>query len=192
MMESSEPKEECTVINISKNTLTEDSVNVLSKGLTFSPTSEANAFKTKVDLFRFYRNLHLKVWYHQSNKLLNSTPELNTDTTHDAKRHFKPKSNFMPMSSNHTLIAFTQKVSHDIDNMFDKRQNRIKHNLSKRERDALNSLTKNEQIIIKPADKGGAVVVMDKSSYIIEAQRQLGNNIYYEQLQRNPIVKMKN
>jgi hypothetical protein len=35
-------------------------------------------------------------------------------------------------------------------------------------------------IIIKPADKGSAVVVMDKTTYIQEAERQLSNCRFYE------------
>jgi hypothetical protein len=41
------------------------------------------------------------------------------------------------------------------------------------ERTALQNLRSNEDIIIKPADKGSAVVVMDKSAYIQEAERFL-------------------
>lgn len=191
-MEPSESEEECTVINISKCALTKDSVSVLSKGLTFAPTCDSDVFKTKVDLFRFYRNLHLKVWYHQNNVHLNRTSTPISDSIQDAKRLFKPKSNFMPMCSNPTLIAFTKKVSHDMDKMLENRQNKRRDNLSKSERDALNCLAKNDDIIVKPADKGGAVVVMDKSYYITEALRQLENNVYYERLRNNPIENMKN
>lgn len=167
-------------------------MNVLSKGLTFAPTCDSDAFKTKVDLFRFYRNLHLKVWYHQTNTHLTGTSMLKSDSTDDTKRLFKPKSKFMPVCSNPTLIAFTKKVSHDMDKMLETKQNKRTHNLSKGERDALNSLAKNDEIIVKPADKGGAVVVMDKSFYITEALRQLGNSVYYERLKKNPIDNMKN
>jgi hypothetical protein len=44
------------------------------------------------------------------------------------------------------------------------------------ERTALQNLRSNEDIIIKPADKGSAVVVMDKSAYIREAERQLSDD----------------
>ena len=53
-------------------------------------------------------------------------------------------------------------------------------------RDAIISLRKNKQIVIFEADKGGAVVVMNKSDYITEAKKQLnsvdadGNRIYTE------------
>jgi hypothetical protein len=43
-------------------------------------------------------------------------------------------------------------------------------------------------IIIKPADKGSAVVVMDKTTYIQEAERQLSNCRFYEKLDSDPTL----
>jgi len=48
---------------------------------------------------------------------------------------------------------------------------------------AIRQLRKNENIIIKSADKGGAVVLMDKELYIQEALRQLNNINYYQPLE---------
>ena len=47
------------------------------------------------------------------------------------------------------------------------------------ERTALQSLRYSEDIIIKPADKGSAVLVVDKSSYIREAERQLSDDLFF-------------
>ena len=61
-----------------------------------------------------------------------------------------------------------------------------KSNVSKTQREAVISLRKNKQIAIFEADKGGAVVVMNKSDYITEAKKHLnsvdadGNRIYTE------------
>lgn len=52
-------------------------------------------------------------------------------------------------------------------------------NLSKQQQRALHSLSRNHTITIKPADKGGAVVIMDTTLYIQEAHRQLRNTKYY-------------
>jgi len=61
-------------------------------------------------------------------------------------------------------------------------QLREKQNLSAGERQCINELSSNGDIIIKPADKGGATVVMNKTSYVREAQRQLSNCKYYAKL----------
>jgi hypothetical protein len=41
---------------------------------------------------------------------------------------------------------------------------------------------------IKPADKGSAVVVMDKTTYIQEAERQLSDCRFYEKLDSDPTL----
>ena len=45
-------------------------------------------------------------------------------------------------------------------------------------------LKNNVDIIIKPADKGSATVVMDRTAYVVEAHRQLDNVTYYKKLDR--------
>jgi hypothetical protein len=59
-------------------------------------------------------------------------------------------------------------------------------NLTPVEGTALQILRSNEDIIIKPADKGSAVVVMDKSAYIREAERQLCDDRFYNKLDKDP------
>ncbi len=53
------------------------------------------------------------------------------------------------------------------------------HNLTKDERSALENLSSNSEIIIKPADKGGKVVVQDTTTYISEALKQLSDTRAY-------------
>ncbi|XP_061749458.1 uncharacterized protein LOC133548063 [Nerophis ophidion] len=52
-------------------------------------------------------------------------------------------------------------------------------NLTREEIEALYSLKINKHIVIKPADKGSAVVILDRSQYIWEGSRQLGDTTYY-------------
>ena len=44
-------------------------------------------------------------------------------------------------------------------------------------------LKKNEDIVIKPADKGGAIVIMNKEDYIKEGERQLSNKEHYKRVE---------
>ena len=53
------------------------------------------------------------------------------------------------------------------------------HNLSRSEQLAIRSLSSNKNIIIKPADKGGAVVVLNTTDYINEGFRQLTDPLFY-------------
>ena len=55
-------------------------------------------------------------------------------------------------------------------------------NSSRGERKALKDLSKNRDIVIKPADKGSAVVVTNTSDYIKEGERQLKDEKFYRKL----------
>ena len=56
------------------------------------------------------------------------------------------------------------------------------NNLSPSEKRALLHLTKWDEIIIIPADKGGAVVVWSRPLYDAETHRQLSDGRFYERL----------
>ena len=64
----------------------------------------------------------------------------------------------------------------------------IKNNLTDLKIAALKRLKNNNEIVIKPADKGSAIVVMNKTQYLQEAYRQLNDIRYYKKLDR-PIFK---
>ena len=62
-------------------------------------------------------------------------------------------------------------------------------NLTKGDRGALQSLKKRDDIIIKPADKGSAVVVMAREHYISEAERPLNDSNFYTPLDHDPTLE---
>ena len=53
----------------------------------------------------------------------------------------------------------------------------------------MKTLARNKDIIIKPADKGGKIVLMNKTDYIKEGERQLKNPEHYRRLSTNPTDK---
>lgn len=59
-------------------------------------------------------------------------------------------------------------------------------NLSEDERAALQGIRRDNSVVIKPADKGSVVVIMDREQYIREAMRQLQNEEFYREL-REPM-----
>ena len=71
----------------------------------------------------------------------------------------------------------------------------VADNLSGPERRALEELTQNPNIIIKPADKGSKIVIMDRQQYLLEANRQLSNTTHYKpipsdlQSQTQPLLR---
>uniref|UniRef100_H3ADA7 Uncharacterized protein n=1 Tax=Latimeria chalumnae TaxID=7897 RepID=H3ADA7_LATCH len=53
-------------------------------------------------------------------------------------------------------------------------------NLTSENISSLMDLRQNDEIIIKPADKGGAIVIWGRMDYIAEAKRQLGDGSTYK------------
>ena len=62
-------------------------------------------------------------------------------------------------------------------------------NLSIEERKAISGPKNNQDIVIKPADKGSSVVVLNTTDYIKEATSQLSNNTFYNKLDSDPTLK---
>ena len=53
-------------------------------------------------------------------------------------------------------------------------------NFNKQEYQAIRDLKHNTDIIIKPADKGSAIVSIAKADYIVQVHRQLSDSCPYE------------
>jgi len=123
------------------------------------------------------------VWHHTN---------YSETAVHYQETHFRPKSTFMPYINNATLNTFSTKVTYDVNKLFtpDKKTQQ-NYNLSRDEKEALKCLSTNNEIVIKRADKGGAVVVWGRDQYITEAMRQLDNREYYQPLPSNPIEQIK-
>lgn len=62
--------------------------------------------------------------------------------------------------------------------------------------EALKQLQNNTHIVLKPADKGNAMVIMDREQYVWEGLRQLNNLEHYIKLQKpiylNTVEMVKN
>ena len=65
-------------------------------------------------------------------------------------------------------------------------QTRNRHNISQTERHAINEIKNNNDIVIKPADKGGAIVIWPKVDYLTEAYKQLNNTNHYQRITNDP------
>ena len=51
-----------------------------------------------------------------------------------------------------------------------------KNNITTDQVRALRSLANNQDIVIKPADKGSRIVILDRQQYVFEGLRQLNNS----------------
>jgi len=180
-----ESKSHSVTVNLSNKHLSKIDIDLLDKGLSFIPTCNS------MPLFKFYdaqnrliRNLKIKDYF--SNR---------SDKDYDyRKKNFTPASNWTP-PDHHVGQATLDTIQHIVTNTettlnkFKIHQNRFvifnnrRCNLTHSEKIALNDISNDDSIIIKPADKGGATVIMNKTSYLNEAYRQLNNTNYYSKLE---------
>ena len=105
------------------------------------------------------------------------------DTTFES---LKPKiSNWIsPPGRFGSLDYYISKCKSEVNKLNFKRH-LVTDNLTPGERAALISLRQRTDIVIMPADKGGAVVVWDRKVYKQEAERQLSVSTFYERLDRD-------
>ncbi|XP_078510994.1 uncharacterized protein LOC144770387 [Lissotriton helveticus] len=164
------------VVNISNYSLSEQELKILTKGLSYVPTSKPDHFTVKTELFKFFRKIRLKYFFRNANPYVNPS--------HTGLRI---PSTFVPPSGSmsHKILAYEAVVWRDVNSVLTEKSF-TKYNTSKSERTALLSLANNTEVVIKPADKGGAIVVQDVSKYESEINRQLMDGISYQQLRSDP------
>ena len=175
------------VINLSKYTLTKGEISVLSRGLNFCPTpGEPNPGELRTDLDNLHRRLRLR--YHFQDDDSDDGPTPHCDNIHStepfANRKFKVSSSFNPPGQQ-ALAAMVLTNEHDL-NQRPVYKRAPRENISLEEKKAISTLKNNGEIIIKPADKGSAVVVMDRCDYLKEGYKQLSNTKFYQKLEFNP------
>ena len=174
--ETSKTANDTQVVNLSSVDLTESENHRLSKGLGFCPRPKRYdrgnlLYDTKV----FSKRMRLKSHFNDRD---------NTNRSSEKYPSFVPKSDWQPPKQGPDLETFISCVETDIASH---KPSKPKHdNLTKSERSALYDLQKRQEIIIKPADKGSAIVVMDRDHYISEAERQVGDSTYYKLLDSPP------
>lgn len=103
----------------------------------------------------------------------------------------KQRSTLDPPALNPNIEMFRKAVHYEVMNKHFDRQHRCNFNISKKEQEALKELKASDKIIIKKADKGGGIVVMDKHKYLEEAYRQLGDTDTYSKLSTDPTESLK-
>ena len=168
--------------------LSSDERSVLSRGLNFVPlTRTSDQHLTHIGLERFYRTLR---WQAE----LGHTPQPPPDTIEDdqdeaspvnsvkkndifTKLFFKRSGNQPPKGNFKNLEEFISRTRADFQNLNPRPLSYS--NISPGEASALRSLRNRDDIVIKPADKGGSVVVWCRQAYIAEAVRQLSNQTHY-------------
>ena len=157
------------MINLSQTKLNQSELKLLDKGLNYIPTPKSI---TKIPILeaanQFGRRLKLAHHFHRSKYRPKTTKFVEKST-------FTPSNKNMPKE----VLDTIDKISTDISNL---KVPHHKNNLTNEEIQSLKNLRLNKNIVIKPADKGSATVIMDKENYINEGYRQLNDNRYYKKI----------
>ena len=64
------------------------------------------------------------------------------------------------------------------------------YNVSNAEKQAIKNLRNSEQVIVKPTDKGGAIVLWPRESYIAEVNKQLNDKRNYKLIETDPFPQL--
>ena len=153
--------------------LSDSQRSLLNRGLTFVPTLDLckdQKTQLQLDLQHYHRRVKLAAYFGDLDR--QDPPPF---TTHS---NWVPPSDQLPPEVP-ALIKKDQKDFHKYYKTY-----REKPNLSEEEEKALKELVRNKQIVIKPADKGSAIVILSRAQYIMEANRQLNDTQYYKKLEK--------
>ena len=121
---------------------------------------------------------------------MNENAGINDDTADtpnpydEIHQPFRNKSDWNPNPPNGTLDIFKREFKTNL--LESQNAKPIKPNLTKEEWKGLLELRKNPNIVIKKADKGAAVVIMDTTDYLREGYRQLNDPNFYTKLEHDP------
>lgn len=168
-----------TVVNLSSSQLSANEIQLLTRGLTFCPMpTHLNTTQILGDLKRYNRQLRLKEYF--------------ADSPHAGDtRPFHPPSSWMPPKGhNKALEVYISQVRKDVEQSLGKPKRYKAKDLMLGKRKALKSLMSRDDIVIKSADKGSAIVVMDKENYLEEAHRQWENQNHYQLLNCDPLNRI--
>ncbi|XP_071171038.1 uncharacterized protein [Mytilus edulis] len=158
------------VINLSSRDLSDQEIKLLEHGLKFTPTPISDNVDLITDTDEFCRKLRLREFFGNTNyedgSLVRNKKGTNPQPNRD--KHLEEYINCLKQTANTNIVD-----SH------------VKSNLPKSQQKTIKKLQNDESIIIKEADKGGGIVIMDKDHYKDMVLNQLEDGLFYQKLNGN-------
>ena len=168
------------VVNLSSTKLTLSQMYVLNKGLNFC-VNETNKSKiirnTRNEISHFIRNIQIKYMFIGKDK--------NIREPFTGNKQWKPPKN----KQHQAIIALEDILNEEFSELV--KHNNIRNNISNTDRLALKSLRNNQNIIIKKADKGGCIVILNTDNYIDKIYTMLSDNITYSKMDQIDLNQKK-
>ena len=158
------------IFNLISRKLSKHEMSVLLKGLKFSPTPEkSNHEQLSNDIAEFHRKHKLKEYFY-SNENTEQDDSLVRNNS-----YFEP-----PRGRNNVLDEYI-----DLTKVIPRNDTQRKRsvNITRNELFAIDSFTKDTSIVIKEADKGGGIVIMNKEFYKTKLLEMLEDKSFYKQIE---------
>jgi hypothetical protein len=165
---------------------------VLNRGLNFCVTPlTLNITNVQVDYRKFERSIKWKEFF------ANQNDDAESDIEPSCKKDIFPKEKSnIPLNSSTAVKTFLNSVkSEKVGSTY----NKTKANISKAEREALESLVKLQRncvIVIKPCDKGAGIIICDYTKYVNSCKKELESktkdgNAYYKPVTQSDLTNAK-
>ncbi len=196
-----------SIHNLSSHNIQPENITILTKGLSFAPTSNTPKTKQKLELHRqfddFARSLR-SIYVHATHKKppKNTPPSSLVPETNPDRSFIYRKMRFLPTSKtvtytqvfsrNPTLESYIEETKTNLDEKLEKIcESNGQINISKTEQRFLKRLkhTRNE-VTIKPADKNLGIVVLDTDDYLQLCASQLADTTIYRQSNDFPTAEI--
>lgn len=157
------------VVNMSSRQLTALELSVLSRGLSFVPSRKQTIAQLTAELKEWERLMRLKEYWHDGK------PRDDTTTVTD-DRSFKNSRWVPPKGRDPWLDLYLEEVTAGV---IRETRKRGKGNLSSDEESALLGLIRDDSIVIRPADKGSGIVIMNTQDYLDKLDQEVCDNTTY-------------
>lgn len=160
-------------------------MKLLDKGIKYARPNTFNKFESYMDVHKFTRKLNIKRFFHNQHT---SNQPSNTSTTVVEFKHSGLKNNslFNPPGNSGAIDVFKNLVLADLEKI------KVKNsNVSKKEQKIVNKIQKRKDLVVRPADKGGGLVLIKKEMYLEELTKQLQDDTTYEKLRGDPTNRFK-
>ena len=163
-------------INLSSRNITIAEETLLNRGLSFCPTSKLDEDKLCQSTENVCRKVCLAEYFDNSN-----SDNLQSHHTAHKSTMWTP-----PAGRNLCIDTFVNHVRGHLNTFIKSKKNLNFHNLPTEEKKTLNNLMTDREIVIRKADKGGAITILNQEDYKEEILTQLNNNKFYKKLDYDP------
>ena len=175
------------VINLSRRKLTKSEESVLDMGLSFCPsTNQLDKEGLCLDFHKFIRRLRLKDYFHDKTEQRPECEEEDRAPVNWLKSNPYWYPPYVKNNCRKALETFITNITVDTHLALKEKESKFWNNLSNEQRRAMVSLANDNDIVIKPSDKSGGIVILNKDDYERECLKHLTNETFYEEVAEDP------